>query len=147
MKTAREFAEEAANRVRGLSPESYDRIAEDMLSPIFREALDQTLQWQDGPPKERECYVCEYDSGLIVYRKNTMHAPEVVRHFGPIPDPPKKPEPLCRRFECVRDGMKGEGVRLCNSQVNIRWEGNIVVYIYDVSELDNRNIHITKWLD
>ena len=100
MKTAKEFAEMAD---RTMSDEGYLGIdCVELLLPIFEHALDQSLQWKDGPPKEDGRWLCvlpdidhrrEYrvDGDKLFFGErsdiqSTHRREEVIRHFGPIPE-------------------------------------------------------------
>ena len=94
MKTAQEFAEELAKEELGLS----DGRTIELLTPYFQEALDQILQWREGPPTEEGRWLCEwegensdeYDMAAIVEGKPPfLDGDEIRCHFGPIPEPPR----------------------------------------------------------
>lgn len=88
MKTAREYANAAASAY--WKSKVGVRLPDAILS-FFQEAIDQPLQWRDGPPTEGGTYICDSGSGPWVYvYKNDDHRYPIICHFGPIPDPPEK---------------------------------------------------------
>ncbi len=138
------------------------------IAARFQAALDQPLQWQDGPPTELGWYVVVVDNveimePVIVYAQYlvkrkaisykigdipcTCDASSVIRHIGPIPEPEKpKPEPLCRRFrrfECTIDGLPTAGVKFGSGFICLDVPYGKTEYRPDTF---NESC-ITKWLD
>ncbi len=96
MKTAKEFAKSASNEICWNIGNKRD--VSGLLEAYFEEALDQSLQWQDGQPKKDGRYLGEVGGEIrhFWYTKNygsrnigedNKHILEPVKKYiGPIPD-------------------------------------------------------------
>ena len=128
------------------------KLAEIVRKHLLAERRPTMLEWKDGLPTELGDYRVQHSNGNTGYirMQQTVLFQDIVRHYGPIPDPPVRLK-LFRRFRCSCGDLHGVGFFDPNDGVEypfkIYWGSNTNNLLeYGAKEVKNRGIEI-EWED